>query len=154
ADGSEVMTGNWPIQVRVPDSVPITRPMLNNPSDTRTPIRIQDFRISSSPALAQLDDDPELEIVVRSQMSDTMPSTDVEVLSGVGHLIAYDHDGTYHVGRRSEEHTSELQSRRDLVCRLLLEKKKTTNVRLHVPLHGISLLLQPRIVMTMDLHYY
>src|SRR5690349_23364794 len=28
-------------------------------------------------------------------------------------------------GNRSEEHTSELQSRRDLVCRLLLEKKKT-----------------------------
>src|SRR5438874_2977830 len=27
-------------------------------------------------------------------------------------------------GERSEEHTSELQSRRDLVCRLLLEKKK------------------------------
>src|SRR5699024_12868432 len=27
---------------------------------------------------------------------------------------------------RSEEHTSELQSRFDLVCRLLLEKKKTT----------------------------
>src|SRR2546421_7819064 len=27
-------------------------------------------------------------------------------------------------GRRSEEHTSELQSRSDLVCRLLLEKKK------------------------------
>src|SRR5690349_24840318 len=29
-------------------------------------------------------------------------------------------------GGRSEEHTSELQSRRDLVCRLLLEKKKQT----------------------------
>src|SRR5947207_4146466 len=28
-------------------------------------------------------------------------------------------------GRRSEEHTSELQSHSDLVCRLLLEKKKT-----------------------------
>src|SRR5690349_23470227 len=28
---------------------------------------------------------------------------------------------------RSEEHTSELQSRRDLVCRLLLEKKKKKN---------------------------
>src|SRR2546421_8475054 len=27
--------------------------------------------------------------------------------------------------KRSEEHTSELQSRSDLVCRLLLEKKKT-----------------------------
>src|SRR6266496_762729 len=32
---------------------------------------------------------------------------------------------------RSEEHTSELQSRRDLVCRLLLEKKKNiTNIKL------------------------
>src|SRR5690349_21943679 len=30
---------------------------------------------------------------------------------------------------RSEEHTSELQSRRDLVCRLLLEKKKKTKAR-------------------------
>src|SRR2546429_3878542 len=31
-------------------------------------------------------------------------------------------------GERSEEHTSELQSRLHLVCRLLLEKKKTTLV--------------------------
>src|SRR5690349_23414208 len=30
---------------------------------------------------------------------------------------------------RSEEHTSELQSRRDLVCRLLLEKKKMNLAR-------------------------
>src|SRR2546421_4769468 len=30
----------------------------------------------------------------------------------------------HHLERRSEEHTSELQSRSDLVCRLLLEKKK------------------------------
>src|SRR5438874_13244421 len=30
---------------------------------------------------------------------------------------------------RSEEHTSELQSRRDLVCRLLLEKKKPDNLK-------------------------
>src|SRR3712207_8665911 len=29
---------------------------------------------------------------------------------------------------RSEEHTSELQSRQYLVCRLLLEKKKNTNI--------------------------
>src|SRR5947199_1569555 len=32
--------------------------------------------------------------------------------------------GREHGGRRSEEHTSELQSLRHLVCRLLLEKKK------------------------------
>src|SRR5438067_5745439 len=30
---------------------------------------------------------------------------------------------------RSEEHTSELQSRFDLVCRLLLEKKKIKNIK-------------------------
>src|SRR5690349_23813702 len=33
---------------------------------------------------------------------------------------------------RSEEHTSELQSRRDLVCRLLLEKKKLLIYRSYV----------------------
>src|SRR3712207_7886245 len=32
-------------------------------------------------------------------------------------------------GRRSEEHTSELQSRQYLVCRLLLEKKKTYTLK-------------------------
>src|SRR6266849_10891762 len=32
---------------------------------------------------------------------------------------------------RSEEHTSELQSRVDLVCRLLLEKKKEKKTSLH-----------------------
>src|SRR5438132_7476632 len=44
-----------------------------------------------------------------------------------------------HEVRRSEEHTSELQSHSDLVCRLLLEKKKNkepTTKHLHVqPLH-------------------
>src|SRR5690349_22112286 len=36
------------------------------------------------------------------------------------------------VNVRSEEHTSELQSRRDLVCRLLLEKKKKNITTAHV----------------------
>src|SRR3712207_7964958 len=35
------------------------------------------------------------------------------------------------VALRSEEHTSELQSRQYLVCRLLLEKKKSTLIRRH-----------------------
>src|SRR5690349_22984683 len=45
-------------------------------------------------------------------------------------LVSIINDSTYATGKaaeaqqRSEEHTSELQSRRDLVCRLLLEKKK------------------------------
>src|SRR2546428_7013630 len=37
-------------------------------------------------------------------------------------FLAY--DGVQQWWERSEEHTSELQSRSDLVCRLLLEKKK------------------------------
>src|SRR2546428_9899144 len=34
------------------------------------------------------------------------------------------------IDKRSEEHTSELQSRSDLVCRLLLEKKKKKQCKL------------------------
>src|SRR5437870_9041075 len=34
--------------------------------------------------------------------------------------------------RRSEEHTSELQSRGHLVCRLLLEKKKKQHLHQHI----------------------
>src|SRR5690349_22104780 len=52
---------------------------------------------------------------------------------------------------RSEEHTSELQSRRDLVCRLLLEKKKTTTAyirtsRLHRPVTKTTPPLPPHIL--------
>src|SRR3712207_7824407 len=35
-----------------------------------------------------------------------------------------------HISSRSEEHTSELQSRQYLVCRLLLEKKKINHIML------------------------
>src|SRR5438874_4410845 len=38
---------------------------------------------------------------------------------------------------RSEEHTSELQSRRDLVCRLLLEKKKCDSI-IHTCYHTLD----------------
>src|SRR3712207_7648267 len=46
----------------------------------------------------------------------------------------YRHDGTV----RSEEHTSELQSRQYLVCRLLLEKKKQTRTSLNSLLFNTS----------------
>src|SRR5690349_23018632 len=50
-------------------------------------------------------------------------------------------------GTRSEEHTSEFQSRRDLVCRLLLEKKKknkqmSVNDKLNTQFHREAL-IQP-----------
>ena len=54
-------------------------------------------------------------------------------------MHAYGDDGTDGegdygaVGGRSEEHTSELQSRQYLVCRLLLEKKKKLDTYNHIP---------------------
>src|SRR2546421_9663203 len=48
------------------------------------------------------------------------------------------------VEHRSEEHTSELQSRSDLVCRLLLEKKKKTQL--------YSVLCTVNIIYTANLH--
>src|SRR5207249_7377504 len=50
----------------------------------------------------------------------TTKSTEV----GVGDVVCYE--------KRSEEHTSELQSRFELVCRLLLEKK---NCKFHIKLY-------------------
>src|SRR2546427_1968476 len=41
-------------------------------------------------------------------------------------------------GTRSEEHTSELQSQSNLVCRLLLEKKKKTTSRTRAATHRSS----------------
>src|SRR6266511_5349821 len=55
------------------------------------------------------------------------PALEVRDLAG----LPFRHEG---VEERSEEHTSELQSRENLVCRLLLEKKKTKAVhRAQVP---------------------
>src|SRR5260370_7995712 len=56
---------------------------------------------------------------------------------GIGELVSGLLGGD---GGRSEEHTSELQSHLNLVCRLLLEKKKKTSER-PSPLNILSLLL-------------
>src|SRR2546430_9032151 len=58
-----------------------------------------------------------------------------EVFGGAG-LERFDSGGDVGVPRehengRSEEHTSELQSQSNLVCRLLLEKKKSVRVISH-----------------------
>src|SRR6266699_7162524 len=51
------------------------------------------------------------------------PSTDVIVHAAAVHS-RFEQIHPFADGNRSEEHTSELQSRPHLVCRLLLEKKK------------------------------
>src|SRR2546430_8739738 len=66
--------------------------------------------------------------VLGSGKSNLLRSLAAQAL-GHGHLVtAIDAEHT-----RSEEHTSELQSQSNLVCRLLLEKKKKYK-RCHAPL--------------------
>src|SRR2546426_6472467 len=53
-------------------------------------------------------------------------------LAGLGHSRTFGVAGTFDLAR-SEEHTSELQSPCNLVCRLLLEKKKKNQSALLTP---------------------
>src|SRR2546430_10081254 len=48
--------------------------------------------------------------------------------------------------RRSEEHTSELQSQSNLVCRLLLEKKNLGHAFTRVTRHVVDFVLRSRIL--------
>src|SRR5256886_3180125 len=58
------------------------------------------------------------------------PTTVIGVVGDVQYRgLAGEADAVYAPLARSEEHTSELQSQSNLVCRLLLEKKKT------IPIH-------------------
>src|SRR3712207_8748500 len=59
------------------------------------------------------------ELVVALHEHDRLPQRERLVPADVGHRPA----------ARSEEHTSELQSRQYLVCRLLLEKNKNSEAR-------------------------
>src|SRR5438270_1624041 len=56
----------------------------------------------------------------RSDVESADPADDEMVVARLEHLLGVA------VDPRSEEHTSELQSQSNLVCRLLLEKKKKT----------------------------
>src|SRR5688572_32763609 len=54
------------------------------------------------------------------------PQTLVRLTHRAAEKVERDHEGRQNQ-ERSEEHTSELQSQSNLVCRLLLEKKKKKN---------------------------
>src|SRR5207249_5974463 len=58
-----------------------------------------------------------------------MPALTVSVRAGSGAGHRHRRSPSRTRSKRSEEHTSELQSRFDLVCRLLLEKKKKDKKR-------------------------
>src|SRR5205814_5227535 len=73
-------------------------------------------------------DDPgdALHLIVSGTVKIVLPSAEGDEPAIIATLGAGDFFGAL----RSEEHTSELQSLRHLVCRLLLEKKKRGGVRL------------------------
>src|SRR5882672_891715 len=67
-------------------------------------------------------------MIRRPPRSTLFPYTTLFRSRGVAYRIGFALDAVHNLSRlysiRSEEHTSELQSHSDLVCRLLLEKKK------------------------------
>src|SRR3712207_7468086 len=77
------------------------------------------LRQPPGPRLPRRDDDAEEHAALREQPVDQ-----------AGREVKIEPAAKYGSSRRSEEHTSELQSRQYLVCRLLLEKKKTIPILL------------------------
>src|SRR2546421_1771167 len=66
----------------------------------------------------------------KDEAAAAVPTKLIEELTLIGPKEKIRHDlDAWRESIRSEEHTSELQSRSDLVCRLLLEKKKKSTGR-------------------------
>src|SRR2546430_9947270 len=81
----------------------------------------------------------------RSPLTGRLMITYIFATSGIAKVFSWSDNVQYMSTRhlpmipvllRSEEHTSELQSQSNLVCRLLLEKKKTIQTHRHC--HGAS----------------
>src|SRR5438132_7051864 len=83
------------------------------------------FRSRLGPRAVVLLDDAAVLLRVRRQLAREEPVA----LRGDGPLLRA---GRRRAARRSEEHTSELQSHSDIVCRLLLEKKKRNSKRVNI----------------------
>src|SRR5690606_39925307 len=110
--------------------------MTSSTSAAATPARSNAARIAAAPsscagilAKAPLNEPTAvraaLAITTAPVPADTVISSSLETLARDKDQIAQ--LGKFGESSRSEEHTSELQSRENLVCRLLLEKKKKKN---------------------------
>src|ERR1039458_10482255 len=84
------------------------------------------FWAAASSGCRELTSSSALEIRLSIRSSAFTPSPLRPETSTYGRLRSSSDSGMPRSAQRSEEHTSELQSLRDLVCRLLLEKKKKT----------------------------
>src|SRR3712207_7540923 len=85
-------------------------------NDTAT-TEIYTLSLHDALPISREDEDGVVELPLPPQRAQQRPHAFVHRREGA-ELVAHD---------RSEEHTSELQSRQYLVCRLLLEKNKTTH---------------------------
>src|SRR5262249_61827865 len=105
------------------------------PPHSTLPI-LRSFPLSSS-SFFFFNDTPTTEIYTLS-LHDALPIFGLAGAQGrgCGRRAVADHSAGK--SRRSEEHTSELQSLTNLVCRLLLEKKKKERTRLFPANHSIQ----------------
>src|SRR5256884_5133999 len=85
------------------------------------------FRSHLFLAIAGRDRDPAGQLLKRQGASHEAILQALAGVRGTQRVTSQNPEATYAaLDKRSEEHTSELQSRLHLVCRLLLEKKKQT----------------------------
>src|SRR5207302_8220975 len=98
---------------------------VNHPDRVRYPLRRTGPRGAGQ--FERISWDEALDAVARQmrRVRDTYGPAAILDCSRTGSLSML-HNARVTAQRRSEEHTSELQSRENLVCRLLLEKKKKT----------------------------
>src|SRR5690606_4064661 len=103
--------------------------------DTLAQVLVHDFEVSSGSTfeglLAVAFPDLEVSVVQPDLIRYYIFGHSTPSLAGYSYYLTLRHpvtDGQY----RSEEHTSELQSRENLVCRLLLEKKKRKTQKLSI----------------------
>src|SRR5207249_8324347 len=90
--------------------------------------------LANEPAILPRDFVEEIERLARRSLEDDLGGGRTLITPEEASILAIPRGSLTpdEVRQRSEEHTSELQSRFDLVCRLLLEKKKkTTHASMH-----------------------
>src|SRR5207249_11556909 len=103
----------------------VSTPTTVHQSAYLTPISITPSPPSYIPTLSLHDALPIYEAACSDQRADEAEQADKEIDDSEDQGDGLDDRSIPHcITPRSEEHTSELQSRFDLVCRLLLEKKK------------------------------
>src|SRR6266487_6420743 len=76
------------------------------------------------------------ELTNRPSLTLELPALNTVRAAGAGRAAAFE---VRPVLLRSEEHTSELQSPVHLVCRLLLEKKKTNHLNINIKQNNIQI---------------